>query len=69
MSFSTPYFEQKIGQTTICYLDSKTQTLVPFDSGEAFKDLFGSYEAVKVNQVMEWSFPLSTKLLGLYEKN
>lgn len=68
-SMNTPYFEQKIGQSAICYLNSSTKTLIPFNDGEIFKDLFGSYEAVEVHRVEEWTFPLSNKILLTYEKS
>ena len=58
-----PYFEKKANQSTICYYDPEEKALVAFDDGNEFKALFGSYEAVKIEEVEEWSMAVSCKKL------
>lgn len=60
---TTPYFERKSGQSTICYYDPEEKALVAFDDGNEFKALFGSYEGVNIVEKEEWSMPISCKKL------
>jgi murein DD-endopeptidase MepM/ murein hydrolase activator NlpD len=60
---TTPYFEQKIGQSTICVVDLENKKNIPFEGGEVFKLLYGDYSWVEINKVGEWSNPISEELI------
>lgn len=60
---SVPYLEQKIGQAGIALYDPEHDLMVGFADGGIFKMFYGDYSNIKINQVAEWSRPLSQELI------
>lgn len=53
-----PYFEKKIGQSTIAAYHKPSDTMRPYASGEVFQTVSGEY--AKARKVTEWARPLDT---------